>query len=159
MLFLLVLAVAYASLWAVTRRHSSRQRRARLALAAGMAVAGVMHLVTPAPFIQHLPPIVPGRELVVFASGIVEILFGLALIRPARARSLIGLLLAAYFVAVFPGNVYVAVAGIDVVGQPGGIYPWLHLPLQGMFIALALWSTDALSVVPELRRMALRTAA
>jgi uncharacterized membrane protein len=48
-------------------------------------------------------------------------------------------------VAVFPGNVYVAVAGIDVAGQPGGLYPWLRLPLQVVFISLALWSTGATS--------------
>ena len=41
---------------------------------------------------------------------------------------------------VFPANVYVAIAGLDVDGQPGGIYPWLRLPFQALFIAWALWS-------------------
>jgi uncharacterized membrane protein len=53
-----------------------------------------------------------------------------------------GLALAAYLVAVFPANVYVAVAGIDVEGQPGGWYPWLRLPFQVLFVAWALWSTE-----------------
>jgi hypothetical protein len=38
--------------------------------------------------------------------------------------------------------VYVAVAGIDVEGQPGGWYPWLRLPFQVLFVAWALWSTE-----------------
>jgi uncharacterized membrane protein len=53
--------------------------------------------------------------------------------------------LAAYLVAVFPGNLYVAVSGVEVAGQPGGIYPWLRLPFQAPFIALALWSSGATS--------------
>jgi hypothetical protein len=32
-----------------------------------------------------------------------------------------------------------------VAGQPGGLYPWLRLPLQVVFIGLALWSTGATS--------------
>jgi uncharacterized membrane protein len=50
-------------------------------------------------------------------------------------------LLAAYLLAVFPANLYVAIAGVDVQGQPDGWYPWLRLPLQALFIAWALWST------------------
>jgi uncharacterized membrane protein len=37
--------------------------------------------------------------------------------------------------------VYVAVAGVEVDGQPGGQYPWLRLPLQALFVWLALWTT------------------
>lgn len=147
MLFLLVVVAAYALVWPFTRTSLTVRTRARFALAAAMAVAGVSHLVAPTPFIQHLPEFIPMREAIVFASGLVEIGFGLALIGPARARPVVGLLLAAYLVSVFPGNVYVAVAGVDVEGQPGGIYPWLRLPLQAVFIWLALWSTQALSVL------------
>ena len=50
--------------------------------------------------------------------------------------------------AVFPGNVYVAVAGVDVEGQPGGIYSWLRLPLQAVFVWLAIATTGAMSALP-----------
>jgi uncharacterized membrane protein len=50
-------------------------------------------------------------------------------------------LLGLFLVAVFPGNVYVAVADVDVAGQPGGVYPWLRLLLQPGFVWLAWWST------------------
>jgi uncharacterized membrane protein len=46
-------------------------------------------------------------------------------------------------VAVFPANVYVAVADVAVDGQPGGWYPWLRLPFQALFIGWVLWSTAA----------------
>jgi len=145
MLFLLVLVAAYAALWPFTRATWTVRERARIALAVGMVVAGVSHLVNPLPFVQHLPAWVPERSAIVFASGLVEIALGVALLGPARWRPLVGMALAGYLVAVFPGNVYVAVAGIDVAGQPGGLYPWLRLPLQVVFIGLALWSTGATS--------------
>ena len=51
-----------------------------------------------------------------------------------------------YLVAAFPGNLYVAIAGVDVDGQPGGGYPWLRRPLQALFIVWAVWSTRAEAV-------------
>lgn len=144
MIFLAVLLTAYALTWLIPPRSRwTTPGRWRAALAAGMVVAGLSHLLNPLPFVQHLPPWVPARETLVYASGIVEILLGAALTlrQPARRRA--GLVLAAYLVAVFPANVYVAVAGVEVTGQPGGAYPWLRLPLQLLFVWLALWSADA----------------
>jgi uncharacterized membrane protein len=52
--------------------------------------------------------------------------------------------------SVFPANVYVAVEAVDVDGQPGGVYPWLRLPLQAVFVWLALWSTGAPAFLRDL---------
>jgi uncharacterized membrane protein len=145
MIFLVVLAlatvVAALILWPSSGRRSAR-RAARLGMAVAMVVAGLAHWVMPAPFVQHLPPWVPAAEALVLVTGVVEIGLGVALLlrQPWRRRA--GLALAAYLVAVFPANVYVAVAGIDVDGQPGGWYPWLRLPFQVLFVAWALWSTE-----------------
>jgi len=148
MLFLSVLLAAYGALWPLTRSSLTARARWRAALAAGMIVAGIAHFVTPLPFVQHLPDVIPMREAIVYASGAVEIALALALVGPSRFRPYAGLALAAYLVAVFPGNIYVAVSGVAVEGQPGGIYPWLRLPFQALYIGLALWSTEALRVVP-----------
>ncbi len=145
MIFLVVLAlatlVAALVLWPSSGRRSVR-RAARLGMAAAMVVAGVAHWLMPAPFVQHLPPWVPAAEVLVLATGVIEIGLGAALLlrRPWRRRA--GLALAAYLVSVFPANVYVAVAGIEVDGQPGGWYPWLRLPFQVLFVAWALWCTE-----------------
>ena len=143
MIFLVVLALAtvVAALipWPSGRR--SARRVARLGMAVAMVVAGLAHWLMPAPFVQHLPPWVPAAETLVLVTGVIEIGLGAALLlrQPWRRRA--GLALAAYLVAVFPANVYVAVAGVDVDGQPGGWYPWLRLPFQLLFVAWALWST------------------
>ena len=143
MIFLVVLALATllaaAVLWMSGQR--SARRAALLGMATAMVFAGAAHWLMPTPFVQHLPPWVPAAEALVLVTGVIEVGLGAALLlrQPWRRRA--GLALAAYLVAVFPANVYVAVADVAVDGQPGGWYPWLRLPFQVLFIAWALWST------------------
>lgn len=141
MLFLAVLLVMYSLTWLLPRHRLHRQDRWRLALAAAMTVAGLSHLFAPTPFLQHLPAWTPYPETIVLLSGLAEIGLGVALLLPQPSRHKAGLLLAVFLVAVFPANIYVAVAGIEVDGQPGGIYPWLRLGLQPAFVWLAIWAT------------------
>lgn len=146
MLFLIVLVIATGGV-ALTARGQPFRFHARLGLAIAMAFAGAAHLVMPEPFVQHLPEWVPERQAIIYASGIVEIVLGMALVRPQGWRQVAGLALAAYLVAVFPANVYVAVEAVEVDGQPGGVYPWLRLPFQALFVWLAVWSTGAMSLL------------
>jgi uncharacterized membrane protein len=143
MIFLLVLTLATATSAAVTalRHRFSPRGAARWGMAIAMAFAGASHLFLATPFIQHLPTWVPLRAEIVLISGLVEIALAFALLLPPPTRQRVGVALALYLVAVFPGNVYVAVFDVDVDGQPGGAYPWVRLPLQLLFIAWALWST------------------
>lgn len=149
MIFLAVLLVATAVLVLVDLslgRPVDARRAARRGLGLALAVAGGAHFAMPTPFLQHLPGWVPAAGALVAATGVLEILLGAALLtRDPRRRHVAGLVTAAYLVAVFPANVYVAVAGIDVAGQPGGLYPWIRLPLQALFVAWALWSTSPAS--------------
>ena len=143
MIFLAVLALATtgaAAVQALRRRHSARQS-ARIGMAVAMAFAGVSHLLMPTPFVQHLPTWVPMREELILVTGLLEIGLGTALLLRRPLRRWAGLALAGYLVAVFPSNVYVAVAQVEVEGQPAGAYPWIRLPFQLLFIAWALWST------------------
>lgn len=119
----------------------STRRAARLGMAAAMVLAGVSHWTMPTPFIQHLPSWVPAPAALILVTGGIEIALGAALLAREPWRRPAGLALAAYLVAVFPSNVYVALAAVEVEGQPGGWYPWVRLPLQGLFVAWALWST------------------
>jgi uncharacterized membrane protein len=160
MIFLAVLIVATAAasvVLAVRRRYSSRHA-ARFGMALAMAVAGITHWVNPTPFVQHLPTWIPVREEVIFLTGVMEVALGAALLLRQPWRRLAGFALAGYLLAVFPANIYVAVADVEVDGQPGGAYSWLRLPLQAVFIVWAIWctqdhATSSLSVgTPSLRR-------
>lgn len=136
MIFLALLLVSFLLLHLTARRRLSLRDRWRVALAVAMVVAGLSHLASPTPFIQHLPGWVPRRDLLVLASGLVEIALGGALLLRPPARVRAGVALAIFLVLVFPANVYVAVSGVAVDGQPGGAYPWLRLPWQALFIWL-----------------------
>lgn len=126
----------------VTHRPRAGARSwARVGLGAAFVVAGVAHFATPLPFLQHIPPWIPAATAVVYASGLVEIALGFALIAWRSRQRDVGLVTAAFLLAVWPTNIYVAVAGIDVDGLPGGLYPWIRLPFQVLFIAWALWAT------------------
>ena len=105
-----------------------------------MIVAGLSHLGRPEPFLQHLPSWTPWPDATVAVTGVIEMALG-ALMIWSGLRDRVGLVLVAYLLAVFPANVYVAIEGIDVQGQPDGPYPWLRLPLQAVFVFLGWWST------------------
>jgi uncharacterized membrane protein len=141
MIFFIILAIATTLAAVVGRRRATWHDHARRGMAVAMVFAGVSHVVRPDPFVQHLPDWMPAREALVLITGVIEVLLGAALVRPRSRRRLAGRALAAYFVAVFPANVYVAIEGVDVDGQPGGTYHWIRLPMQALFIAWALWST------------------
>lgn len=146
MLFLITLTIGTALAAAVAGARRSARSAARVGLAVAMVVAGISHWLNPVPFLQHLPPWVPAAEALILTTGVLEVLLGLALLLRPPWRRRAGLALAAFLVAVFPANVYVAVADVDVDGLPGGWYPWLRLPFQILFVAWALWSTASSTV-------------
>ena len=155
MIVFAVLALAFLVAWLVPSREGRRPARdaARVAMAVAMVFAGVSHFLMPLPFVQHLPEFVPYREAVIYATGVLEVLFGIGLFGPRRHRPAVALALVAYLVAVFPANVYVAVAGvpIDGVGQAQQFLSgYARLPFQAVYIAWALGS------VPGAREVARR---
>ena len=78
---------------------------ARWLLAAFMATAGVGHFLAADSFTAQVPPWLPMPGLVIAVSGIVEVAFAAALLFARRRRALVGWLLAAFYVVVFPGNI------------------------------------------------------
>ncbi len=141
-LLILVLVTVAAAGHARLRSGTVRWRQAaRSGLGIAFVVAGVSHLVNTTPFEQHLPHWVPAATTIIVVSGIAEIVLGFALVVARRSAPLVGLAAAVFLVSVFPANVYVAIADVDVDGLPGGLYPWLRLPLQAVFVSWAWAST------------------
>jgi uncharacterized membrane protein len=118
---------------------------ARVVLGAFLLFAGVGHLTTQREAFQaQVPTWVPlDPDFVVVASGIVEIALGVALIALPRYRVPIGWIVAAFFVAVFPGNVSQYVTGTDAFGLDTDRARLIRLFFQPVLIAWALWSTGA----------------
>jgi uncharacterized membrane protein len=142
MMVLAVLVGTYVLARLLPSKRASRSSpdAARVAMATAMGMAGASHLANPRPFVQHLPEFVPAREGIILGTGLLEMLLGAALASPTRRRREIALALAAYLIAVFPANVYVAVAGVRIEGLPGASHPWLRLPLQAVYVAWTFWA-------------------
>jgi len=67
--------------------------------------AAIMHFVKVDSFVAMVPPMLPFPRLIVWATGIMELVFAVGLILP-KYRKLSGFWLAPYLLAVLPANIY-----------------------------------------------------
>ncbi|KAA9086547.1 DoxX family protein [Microbacterium radiodurans] len=121
----------------------------RWLLAGAMIFAGLSHLFwarrdfqaqVPDLVVEKLPI---DRDGVVVASGAVEALFGLALLTLPRERGRVGALLAAFFVAVFPGNIDQWRRRRSAFGLDTDRRRFVRLFFQPVLVLWAWWSTRA----------------
>jgi uncharacterized membrane protein len=127
---------------------------ARTALGVALTYAGITHLTTSRlEFQAQVPNWVPfSTDFVVLASGVVEILLGLSLIFLVRYQVQVGWVVAAFFVAIFPGNISQYVNGIDAFGLDTDRARLTRLFFQPLLVLWALWATGAWSVKSLYRR-------
>ena len=118
---------------------------ARTFLGAALAYAGITHLTTNrTEFLAQVPTWLPfDADFVVVASGVFEIILGLSLILLIKYQIQIGWITAAFFVAIFPGNISQYVNGIDAFGLDTDQARLTRLFFQPLLVLWALWSTDA----------------
>ncbi|MXG89984.1 DoxX family protein [Nocardioides flavescens] len=117
----------------------------RIALGLALAGAGVAHLTTAREeFRAQVPEFVPlDVDTTVVASGVVEIALGSALVLARGRRTTVGWIVAAFFVAVFPGNLAQWVHHRDGFGLDTDTKRFVRLFFQPVLVAAALWSTGA----------------
>ncbi|PVX52180.1 putative membrane protein [Balneicella halophila] len=125
------------------------QNTARIILGGFMTLAGIGHLTFQREEFQaQVPRWLPSDpafiDFVVVSSGIVEILFGLAMIFLVKHKIKVGIALAIFFVLVFPGNISQYTNGIDAFGLDTDTKRLVRLFFQPVLILWALWSTGAL---------------
>lgn len=112
-----------------------------------MIFAGLSHLFwARRDFQAQVPDIVVDkspidRDGVVVASGAVEALFGVALLTLPRERQRVGAFLAAFFIAVFPGNVDQWRKRRSAFGLDTDRRRFVRLFFQPLLVAWAWWST------------------
>lgn len=118
--------------------------RLRWGMAVPVVLAGIDHLATPARYVAMIESFLPQPAAVVLLTGLCEIAGGVGLLLP-RTRRLAGVMLALYFVCVFPANINVAINGLRVEGMPAATwYYWLRLAFQPVIVAWALWAVEVL---------------
>jgi uncharacterized membrane protein len=106
---------------------------------------GIGHLtIGRAEFSAQVPDWLPvGDDIVVVGSGVVEVALGAALIALPRHRVAVGWITAAFFVAIFPGNISQYVNRIDAFGLTSDAARAVRLLFQPLLVLWALWSTGA----------------
>lgn len=97
----------------------------------------VGHFVQTAGMVEMLPPWVPLRTTLVYLTGLIELLVGIALFMP-RYQTGAAKLAIVILVVFFPANIYAALNGIGLGGhQWGPVYLLIRGPLQIVLIAWA----------------------
>lgn len=105
-------------------------RISRWVLALFFIAAGTMHFVAPGAYLKIVPPALPWPGALVAISGLAEILGGVGVLLPPLRRAAVYGLIALLW-AVFPANIYMAVAHLPLPGVFGQSWvQWARLPLQ-----------------------------
>jgi len=123
------------------------KRVPQMVLGFALGYAGVGHLTTSRQTFQAQVPTLfkDYADFVVLASGVVEIVLGLSLIALWRYRVQVGWVVAAFFVAVFWGNISQYVNHVDAFGLNSDRARFIRLLFQPLLVAWALGSTGAWS--------------
>lgn len=115
----------------------------RCTLAALYFLAGILHLVSPAPFLAITPGWVPFPDAVIALTGIAELAGAIGLVQgvsmPLRRAAAIGLAL--YAICVFPANINHFI--LDMQRTDHGLGLGYHVPrmfAQPLLVWLALWT-------------------
>jgi uncharacterized membrane protein len=122
---------------------------ARWALGLALVFAGFSHLsFLRAEFQAQVPAWLPlDADFVVVASGVIEIALGLGLIALKRYRAPVGLATAAFFIAIFPGNIAQWLEGRDAFGLSTDEARLTRLFFQPLLVLWALWCTGVFPAV------------
>lgn len=137
-----------------SRQGSGSRTAGRLVLGGFLFLAGVSHLGwAREAFRAQVPPWLPlDVDFVVVASGLLEIGLGLGLLLLRRQRVALGWIVAAFFVAVFPGNISQFATGTVSFGLNSDLSRGVRLLFQPLLVLWALWSTGAWRAWRESRR-------
>jgi len=97
-------------------------------------IAGLLHFVMPRFYLAIMPSYLPRPLLLVYISGVFEVLGGLGLLLPAtRVAAAVGLIL--LLIAVVPANIeMLRLAQARGAGAAFQAALWLRLPLQLLLI-------------------------
>lgn len=118
----------------------------RLLLGVFMTFAGFSHLTfNRLEFVAQVPTWIQFSpeftDFVVLASGVVEMILGLGMLFLYKYKGAVGILLALFYIAIFPGNLNQYFNHIDAFGLNTDSARLIRLFFQPILIFLALWST------------------
>jgi len=119
-----------------------KQAVIRTFIALSFIAVGVEHFRQPQLFVGIVPPYLPAPLLLVYVSGVFEVLGGLGLFW-ARSRRWAGWGLIALLIAVYPANIHMLVNEVYLEGMVRERWLlWVRMPLQFVFAAGVLIASE-----------------
>ena len=120
----------------------------RLLMGSAMVFAGIAPLTFKRKEFQaQVPRWLPANQslmdVTVLSSGIVEITLGVLMILWKEKRISTGLMLALFYILIFPGNISQYTNRIDAFGLDTDTKRFIRLLFQPLLVYGALWSTGA----------------
>lgn len=148
MLFFALVASITLAAWLASRfgvpGPGDWRARMRWGLALALIFTGIDHLVNPGRYLPMMPAFLPLHSEIVLFTGLCELAGAVGLMIP-RLRRLAGIMLAIYFVCVFPANIKNAVEGLSVEGLPSANwYYWVRLAFQPLVIWWTLYAAGVI---------------
>lgn len=109
-----------------------------LSMAVMLCFTSLGHFMFTKGMAMMVPSFIPMKKLMVYFTGILEIILGIALLFPSL-RFASGILLLVFFALMLPANMNAAIRHIDyekaTYEGKGMSYLWFRIPLQVLFIA------------------------
>lgn len=109
----------------------------RIAMACMLVFTGISHFTFTKGMVMMLPGFVPYKEMVVYATGVAEMVFAAGLLIPKYQKAS-GYLAILFLISILPSNIYASLHHINITEAnftgPGPEYLWLRIPMQLFFI-------------------------
>ena len=136
------LLLSFTGFFVFKTQLKSSKFKARLSAAIMFTFTGITHIISPEIFLKIMPSFIPEPILMVYVSGVFEILGGIGLLI-AKLKRLAATGLIILLIAIFPANIYAANTGI-APGEAffmGSWYLWFRLLFQPVYIWWVWWSS------------------
>jgi uncharacterized membrane protein len=121
----------------------------RLTLAGILDIAGIGHFTSTSTFRAQVPAFLPAPDVIIYVSGVIELVLATALVIARHRRSQVGLATATFFVAIFPGNLAQYFSHTPAFGLDTDTARFVRLLFQPVLVAMSLWSTGAWALVKD----------
>ncbi len=117
---------------------------ARIALSMMLCFTAIGHFVYTNGMAIMMPEFIPFRKNLVYLTGLLEIVFAMALLVP-KFQVITGWAILIFLILVLPINIYASINTINyqkgTFDGPGLSYLWFRIPLQILFIIWTYVST------------------
>lgn len=109
----------------------------KISLIAVLSIAGIIHLFKPEVFLPAIPPFLPGPFIIIYFTGILELLLAIGL-STKKFQDISAQYIALYFILLIPVHVFIAAEGIPIFNVDHRGLLWLRCIFQFVFIFWAL---------------------